>query len=266
VTAGTAQVVHTRLRGGNAHSGRGAASFITETVSRSRAAGATGKLTVRADSGFYNRHVVDACRKAQAHFSVTAKLYPKLHDAIAAIPEHEWVPIPYFLEGAAVAEVAFRPFSDKQPLVRLIVRRVPPTPGSQLALLVDYAYHPFITDRPGDMLDLEADHRAHAEVENAIRDLKYGVGLNHMPPRRFGANAAWLALNVIAHNLSSWCAQIGLGGGIVTTDRMRRHCFSVPGRVTTSARTFTLHLPSRWPWADQFLAALNCHRDIVLVT
>ena len=28
---------------------------------------------------------------------------------------------------------------------------------------------------------MEADHRRHAEVENAIRDLKYGVGLNHMP-------------------------------------------------------------------------------------
>ena len=35
------------------------------------------------------------------------------------------------------------------------------------------------------MLELEADHRRHAEIENAIRDLKYGVGLNHMPSGRF---------------------------------------------------------------------------------
>ena len=42
--------------------------------------------------------------------------------------------------------------------------------------------------------DLEADHRRHAEIENAIRDLKYGVGLNHLPSGRFPANAAWLAV------------------------------------------------------------------------
>ena len=46
------------------------------------------------------------------------------------------------------------------------------------------------------MLELEADHRRHAEIENAIRDLKYGVGLNHMPSGRFAANAAWLAIQV----------------------------------------------------------------------
>ena len=68
-----------------------------------------------------------------------------------------------------------------------------PTPGSQLALFATYSYHAFITDRDGETLELEADHRRHAEVENAIRDLKYGVGLNHLPSGRFAANGAWPA-------------------------------------------------------------------------
>ena len=76
-----------------------------------------------------------------------------------------------------------------------------PTPGSQLALFATYSYHGFITDRDGETLELEADHRRHAEIENAIRDLKYGVGLNHLPSGRFPANGAWLAVQVIAHNL-----------------------------------------------------------------
>ena len=92
------------------------------------------------------------------------------------------------MDGAAdVAETTYTPFqteSDAAP-VRLIVRRVKPAPGSQLALFARYSYHGFITDRDGEPLELEADHRRHAEVENAIRDLKYGVGLNHMPPGRF---------------------------------------------------------------------------------
>lgn len=265
--AGTGDVVHTRLRGGNAHAGRGAASFIAETVNRARAAGATGVITVRADSGFYSAKVVGACRKADARFSITAKMHKGgVHKAIGAIPEDAWVPIPYFMEGAAVAETTYRAFGKRQPEVRLIVRRVPPTPGSQLALLATYSYHPFITDRDGDMLDLEADHRAHAEVENAVRDLKYGVGLNHMPSGRFGANGAWLVINVIAHNISRWCARIGLGEGIVTTDTMRRRYFSIPGRITTSARRRTLHLPARWPWATVFIASLENLRSVILVT
>ena len=126
--------------------------------------------------------------------------------------------------------------------VRLIVRRVKPTPGSQLALFATYSYHGFITDREGETLALEADHRRHAEIENAIRDLKYGVGLNHLPSGRFPANGAWLAVQVIAHNLARWTARIGLGEQIVTTKTLRRRFFSMAGRLTRSARRLTLHL------------------------
>ena len=118
-----------------------------------------------------------------------------------------------------VAEAEYTPFRsepDAAP-VRLIVRRVKPAPGSQLALFATYSYHAFITDRDGDTLELEADHRRHAEIENAIRDLKYGVGLNHLPSGRFCANGAWLAVQVLAHNLARWAAHIGLGEQLVTT-------------------------------------------------
>ncbi|MYC33975.1 MAG: hypothetical protein F4X64_12475 [Chloroflexi bacterium] len=109
--------------------------------------------------------------------------------------------------------------------VRLIVRRVKPTPGSQLALFHTYSYHGFITDRAGDTLELEADHRRHAEVENAIRDLKYGAGLNHIPSGRFPANAAWLAAQslprtrygVMDHNLACWTASIAPRQPVVPT-------------------------------------------------
>ncbi len=106
------------------------------------------------------------------------------------------------------------------------------------------------------MLELEADHRRHAEIENAIRDLKYGMGLNHLPSGKFAANAAWLAVQVTAHNLARWTARIGLGAGIVTTKTLRRRLFGLVGRLTRSARRLTLHFPARWPWAAEFAAAL----------
>ena len=266
VVAGTGDVVHSRLRGGNAHAGRGAASFVTEAVARVRTAGATGPLVLRADSAFYNHKVVGACGRGGVRYSITVKLYKGgAPEAIAAIEEEDWVPIPYFLDGANVAETTFRPFRGKGDECRLIVRRVRPTPGSQLALFTEFSYHAFITDREGEMLELEADHRRHAEVENTIRDLKYGVGLNHLPSGRFGANAAWVALNVVAHNLARFSSRLGLGYELVTTKTLRRRHLSLPGRITSSGRRSTLHLPARWPWAPRFIAALERHRRITLL-
>ncbi len=235
VAAGTGDVLMARLREGRANTVRGAAHFLTETIGRVRSAGASGQLTVRADSGFYAHAVVAVCRKMGVRFSITIRQFKGVRRLIEAIPEADWAPIPYWIDGGAdVAETTYTPFaSEKDALpVRLIVRRVRPTPGSQLALFALYDYHAFITDRDGDTLTLEADHRRHAEIENAIRDLKYGVGLNHLPSGKFAANGAWLAVQVIAHNLARWTARLGLGAGIVTTKTLRRQLFALVGRLT----------------------------------
>ena len=269
MAAGTGDVLMSRLREGRANTARGAAHFLRETVGRVRYAGARGQLTVRADSGFYAHS--RGIRLPQAgclRFSITVRQHKSLRNLIEAIPEADWTPIPYWMDGAAdVAETTYIPFQsepDAAP-VRLIVRRVKPTPGSQLALFASYSYHGFITDRDGETLELEADHRRHAEVENAIRDLKYGVGLNHLPSGRFAANAAWLAVQVLAHNLARWTARIGLG------EQTRDHqdppatvLRSLVGRLTRSARRLTLHLPRGWPWAEQATLALARLRAIPL--
>ena len=275
IAAGTGDVLMCRLRQGRANTARGAAHFLRETVGRVRYAGASGPLTVRADSGLYTHAVVAVCRNMDVRFSITVRQHKSLRNLIDAIPEEDWTPIPYWMEGAAdVAETSYTPFQSEPNAapVRLIVRRVKPTPGSQLALFANYRYHAFITDRDGEALDLEADHRRHAEIENAIRDpassagqaLKYGVGLNHLPSGRFAANAAWLAVQVMAHNLARWTARIGLGEQLVTTKTLRRRFFSLAGRLTRSARRLTLHLPQRWPWENQFSRALARLRALPL--
>ena len=136
-----------------------------------------------------------------------------------------------------------------------------PAPGSQLALFATYSYHGFITDRDGETLELEADHRRHAEIENAIRDLKYGVGLNHLPSGRFAANGAWLAVQVMAHNLARWTARIGLGQQIVTTKTLRRRVFAY-ARCGSAAsanilcRALTSNSYEGWPRARRMINLL----------
>jgi hypothetical protein len=261
--AETGMVLFSRLRGGSAGAARGAKSFLTETVSRVRGAGATGQLSVRADSAFYSRAVLCTAVTLGVEFSITARQDKKIRAAIDAIPQEAWTPIPYWLSspevsGADVAETSYTAFTGKDAIpVRLVVRRVRPTPGSQLALFTIWDYHAFVTNRPGDMVEVEADHRRHAVVEQRIAELK-SAGLAHLPSGSFMANAAWLALTVIAHNLGRAVGRLA-GGDLekATAATLQRRVFTVPGRLVTSGRRRDLRLPASWPWAHAIDQALQ---------
>jgi len=88
-------IAGTRLRGGSANTARGAAGFAAEAIGTARAAGCTGTIVTRADSGFYNAAFTGACRRAGAYFSVTPRMDPAVTAAIAAIPEDAWAAIKY---------------------------------------------------------------------------------------------------------------------------------------------------------------------------
>lgn len=286
VIAGTGDVAHARLRRGRSNDATSAPVFIKETISRLRGAGADGEIVLRADSGFYLHDVIAACRARDVRFSVTARMLGRLRSVIEAIPEEQWSPIDYFLPGAGVAELSWTPF-DRGPEgrmraergeivpVRLIVRRTPPTEAmsrnrghhtGQDPLFPIFDYHPLITDRDGDLVDLEADHRRHAEVELTIRDLKNAMGLAHFPTKTFGGNAAWLILNTIAHNLTRWTARLALGLGHVMTKKIRRRIYNTAGRLVSTGRRLILRLPRRWPWAGQITAALKRLRALPAVS
>ena len=247
--AETGEVLHIRFRKGSAGSGRGAQRFVRELVGRVRRGGATGPLTLRADSGFYSAKVMKACGDHGVAYSVTAPQNPSVRAVIEQIDEAAWVPIEYTQNGEAwVAETDYQGH-------RLIVRRTKLT-EAQPALFPTFRYHAFVTNRSGDAVFLDADHRRHAVVELAIRDLKENAGLSHLPSGDFGANGAWTALASIAHNLVRWLSLIGLKTpGPLVAKTVRRRLLALPGRLTRSARRRLLHLPTSWPWAEQWLAA-----------
>jgi hypothetical protein len=244
--ADTGEVLHIRFRKGSAGSGRGAERFVRELVGRARRAGSSGQLTLRADSGFYSRHVIKACRDHKVRYSITAPQNSAVKRAIDGIAEEEWTPIEYTEQGEAW--VSETPYGDGH---RLVVRRTK-LADPQPALFPTFRYHAFITDRVGDAVTLDADHRRHAVVELAIRDLKDG-GLAHCPSGNFSANGAWAVLAAIAHNLVRWVGKLGLAtSGPLVAKTIRRRFLALPGRITRSARRRQLHLPTKWPWAEQW--------------
>ena len=258
--ADTGEVLHARMRKGSASTQRGAERFVCELVARVRRLGASGPLTVRADSGFWSYKTIEALERHGVRYSIGVTQHAHVREAIALIPEQAWQSLAdYPPEG--IAQIAEGSLAGR----RLVIRRTRLV-GAQAELFPDWRHHAFISDRPEPLTEVEADHRRHAQIELAIRDLKQGSGLNHAPSGRFFANAAWLLISCLAHNLVRWVARLGLHvRGPIVAQTIRRRYLTLPGRITRSGRRSTLHLPARWPWRQHFTQALERLRAIPLL-
>jgi hypothetical protein len=248
--ADTGEVLHIRLRKGSAGSPRGVLRFADELIARLTRAGARGPKLLRADSAFWNKKLIARLDTAGWSYSISVRMQFWVPAAIAQIPESAWRPLEdYPPDGEA--QIAETIAGGR----RLIVRRTRLV-GPQAELWPDWRYFPFVTNRTEPLEVVEAEHRQHAVVELAIRDLK-DQALAHFPSGRFNANAAWTIIACLAHNLLRQASVIGLPQTTIRAARtVRRRLLTLPGRLTTSARRRTLHLPARWPWQHDFIRTL----------
>ena len=258
--ADTGEVLHARLRKGSANTARGAGRFIEELVARVRRAGASGEIVVRFDSGFWSKDTIAVLGRLNVRYTMAVRTgNVAVARAIAAIDESAWADIDYTLGGQAqVAECTYKGR-------RLIVRRTRLTEKAQARLWPDWRHHAFLTDLEGDTAAIDAFHRQHAVTELAIRELKEGAGMHHVPSGRFFANAAWLACAVLAHNLIRWTVTVGLPRPVdeLTVARTVRTCLlAVPGRLVNRAGRLTLRCPAGWPWAGWFTRRLQLLRAL----
>jgi hypothetical protein len=262
-------IAATRLRQGNAGSARGAASQIAEAITTARACGASGEIVVRADSAFYAKTVIAACRRRNVRFSITTRIDAKIRAACDSIGEDQWIDIRYpqaiwdedqqrWISDAQIAETVYTAFNGTrhQVTARLIVRRIrrdhPEQIPGQGELITDYRYHAVFTDSPYTLVQAESQHRGHAVIEQVNADLIAGA-LAHLPSGHFSANDAWLTCTAITHNLTRAAGH--LAGGAYRTARpatIRTRLIGVAARLAHRARRIHLHLPQHWPWAAAF--------------
>ncbi|MEI8083722.1 MAG: IS1380 family transposase [Actinomycetes bacterium] len=261
-------IAATRLRRGPANSARGAHHLLAEALGTAKRAGATGLITVRADSAYFNHTMVATARRGGACFSITARLNSSVTKAISTIDDTSWTPIRYpnaiwdaqenrWVSDAEVAEIEFTAFTSlpkkHHVSARLIVRRVKrltttSTTAGQSELFPTYRYHSVFTDSPLPMLDAEKSHRAHAVVEQIMADLKDSA-LGSLPSGDFSANGAWLVCAAMAFNLTRAAGALAsLFHAKARTGTIRNQLINVPARLACSARKLVVHLPRDWPW------------------
>ena len=248
--ADTREALHIRLRKGSANTQKGVKRFCEELIARVERAGATGTVLLRADSGFWNTKLFDLLENRGWEYSIGVRNIKKVKAAIEAIGEDAWQRIPYPAGGEA--QIAETVYGGR----RLIVRRTRLL-GPQAELFPDWRHFSFLTNRTDELALVEAEHREHAVVEQVISDLK-DQALAHFPSGHYSANGAWTVLACLAHNLLRWTQLLGLPDTTVRAARtLRRRLLQIPGRLTSHARGWTLHLPARWPWHGDYTRALD---------
>lgn len=262
-----------RLRKGKSADVRGAASFLAQTLATVRRLAPAASIIVRADSKFYSARLAAVAARYQAHVSFTTGSNPHVNAAISRIGDDTWTPIQYpdafvdpdtgeLVSDAQVAQIDYTAFTsrphDQQVHGRLIVRRVKrlgrhDQPGDpQAELFTAWRYHAVFTTSTVSMLQAEAQHRAHAIIEQVIADAAASA-LAHLPSGAFAANAAWAVLWAISHNLTRAAGALASAfHARATSATIRAHLVRVPARIARSARHLTLHLPQNWPWADSW--------------
>ena len=249
--ADSGEVLHLRLRKGSANTQRGILRFTEELIALVTRAGATGVKLLRADSGFWNAKVFARLERASWQFSIGVRMTAPVRERVDQIGEQAWTTLDDYPDSGE-AQIAETVLDGR----RLIVRRVR-TLGLQGELFPDWRHFPFATNRSEQIAVVEREHRQHAVVELVIRDLK-DQALAHFPSGHFGANAAWTVIAALAHNLLRWTETLGLPAATVRAARtLRRRLLALPGRLTSHAGRWTLHLPARWPWQHDFTEALT---------
>jgi len=203
--------------------------------------------------GFGNKKVTAGLRAQGCEYSIGVTMHKIVSTQIALIADDAWQPVSDYPDSG-VCEVAETTLGSD----RLIVRRVHlHAQDEQGELFSFWRHHALITNRSEAIHDVDLEHRQHAVVELVIGDLK-AQALAHFSSGNYSANSAWTVIVCLAHNLRRWTEVIALADSTPrTAATIRRRLFSIPGRLTKTARRWTLHLPARWPWQIDFLQALT---------
>jgi hypothetical protein len=220
------------------------------------------------------------------HYSVGFDLDDRCRTAIGRVPEAVWENVinpdgtPRDLKDAGVAELTgllrtsvgldgrtIDQLKTWPTDMRVIVRRERPHPGAQLSLFEEadgWRYQLFATNTPlgtpgrlGQLAFLEARHRAHARVEDNIRNAK-NTGLGHLPSTHFALNQAWCIAVAIAADLLAWLRLLCLSGDLAKAEpkTLRYRLLHTAARIIRGQRKRKIRIPSTWPWSADLAAAL----------
>ena len=200
-------------------------------------------------------------------FALSARMSQALHAAIEAVPEEAWDPYgePHPQEIRECAEVPFVPGEksekkDTQPL-RYVAIRIRNKQGEMFEDGSRVRHFAVLSNRwELTAAQLIEWHRGKAGTIELVHDvIKNELGGGVLPSKYFGANAAWLRLAVISHNVLTALKRLALPPELATArpKRLRFLIFNTPGRLVYHARRLVLRLAAEAEWIAAYREGLR---------
>ena len=226
----------------------------------------THSVLVRTDSAGASLKFLSALRSRNCDYSIGLPIDHRVREAILLVDELAWRPAKEAdgsqRDGSWVVELTGLldlPLLDSD--ARVICRRERPHPGAQQSLFdIEWGFRHqcFVTNSRGEIARLEQRHRAHAHVEDHIRELK-ATGGNNLPFADVVSNQAWLSLVLIAQDLLAWCRHLLITGALrgAEVKRLRYTLLHAAARIARSGRRVLLRIQQSWPWANELLIAFR---------
>jgi hypothetical protein len=226
-----------------------------------------GEYYYRGDSACHESTLVNWLRDEQRPdgpcgrigFAISARMSEALHAAIRVVPEAAWETYgeSHPAEIRECADVPFVPGEktekkDSQPL-RYVAIRIRRKQGELFADGSTVRHFAVLSNRwelkPARLIEW---HREKAGTIEFVHDvIKNDLGGGVLPSKYFGANAAWLRLTVIAHNVLQALKRLALPAELLTArpKRLRFLLFNMPGRLVHHARRLILRVAAVGQWA-----------------
>ena len=247
-------VVHHMLRPGDTGSASDIKSFLHHTLDIVEYNGTCRReILARLDSGFESNDVLSLLERRQVGYVLKMRA---THDvAHYAACSGGWRNVEIEGEG----QVQVLSFSWLRPAwsqARRIVAVRKRDMDAQQGRLFDEAgwfYSLFVTNLDWSPEDVARFYDKRADVERTICELKNDMAIGNVPSASFDANAADLALKVLARNLLVLYRDRGLGlRSRVRVATIRRRYLLIAGRVVRHASRLLLRLASNSPLQPLF--------------
>jgi hypothetical protein len=249
----TDELLHVAVRSGNTHPGAKAVSYLRRLAKKIPSL--VERISLRSDSAFYNKEVVNFCEEKGWEFLITADQTAALLRAINALAPDAWH---QDTEDAEIAygEFSYNPVKWKKPCRYLVRREREKEKQGQKALFEKYSYYVVVTDKEGEVKALMKAHAGRGRCEKRIGQFTNEF-LSHLPLGGFMANWVYVLCAQLAYNLSLWIRDLVLPKGYRKkhVKRIRRTIGLIASKVVSGGRQISLRISLLHHWWRDFVQA-----------
>jgi hypothetical protein len=252
-------ILHGEFRPGNAGAGSKAVAFLKQCLRVLPEGKRIEHLS--SDSALYQAEVINWCRRNKISFTVAADQDSAVKQAMGGIAEGDWKPL-RDKEGVEsdreVAETVHCMNATEEAFRLVVVRWM--NLQKNLFKPETYGYHVIATDLEAEAEQVVWHYNSRAQMENYIKELKSGFGMEQMPSGDFKANALWFALGVMVYNTSIWqkLSLLPEGWHHKTIHTLRWALIEIPGKLISHGRSLILKLATTEEKFQLYLMMRHC--------